>query len=169
MKIYQLKRIKNGLCINNDFECKLNLSLYPLKCTVNIPKNEENYVVVTKELNEDLVNVTVIYGPNRGSKYSSIDRSMLCVPNILPCYRNNADKWLDCMLMIDNGRMPDSVEEMINNALGDRSKYKGLSTLGTTDSILSTKILQEVLEPYLGPFGLILMLNMIQSRVLKNK
>lgn len=170
MNVYKLKKLENGVEINNDKEYFKSIARFSWDKTPPSCKILDNYVVIVND-SGDTADLKVICGPNSGALYKNIDKCMIVRPNLLPCFMKDAIKWQDAVNMIRNGILPDSVMTVCNNVLGDKKESigKGLVTAGTKDSILTVKVLEEALTPYLGPLGLALTLNELSRRILDEK
>ena len=163
-------KLENGIVVDNNKEYIKAIARFSWDKTAPSCKIMDNFVVIVND-KDDVADLKVICGPNRGKTYTNIDKSMLVRPSLLPCFMKDAIKWQDAVNMIKDGKMPDSVMTVCNNILeGNEGKIRdGLVTAGTKDSILTVKVLEEVLSPYLGPLGLALVLNELTRRILDEK
>jgi len=166
--IYQLRKLNQGIEQNNDSEYEKAYMSYPIiKKTFNKIPITENYVIVTNE-ESGLCTVKVVKGPMLG-KHFKVSYDLLKKPNLLPCFCNKDEVWLTCVNQIENSELPKEVEQLINNAVSKKRITvitAGFSdTSSTKDSVLSIQTIEEVLKPYLGPFGLLMMLKLLKERV----
>jgi hypothetical protein len=165
-EVYQIKKLKDGIELDLDNDFRTSIYKYPIIKKIDVIPNHANYCVILKAGN-DVSKVKVIYGKDKGLEYS-IDNSFLKKPNLLPCFRRDNKKWFDCVDQIKKGFLPSEIENIIDNAMSMKQKNKITASLGSDslkDSILSIKVIQEILEPYLGPVGLCLSLKAIKERV----
>lgn len=163
-EVYQIKKLKDGFELNLDDDFKTAIYKYPIIKKIDTIPNHANYCVLLKAGN-DMSKVKVIYGEDTGLEYS-IDNSFLKKPNLLPCFRRDNKKWFDCVCDIEKGILPYEIEEIVNNAIGNKRKKITAALNGNLkDSVLSIKAIQEILEPLLGPVGLCLSLNVIKKRI----
>lgn len=170
MNVYKLKKLENGIEVNSDKEYIKSIARFSWDKTPPCCKILDNYVVVVND-NGDSADLKVICGPNSGALYKNIDKSMIVKPNLLPCFMKDAIKWQDAVNMLRNGIMPDSVMNVCNNVLdGKKEKIcEGLVTAQTKDSILTVKVMEEALSPYLGPLGLAMTINELSRRLFDEK
>jgi len=170
MNVFKLKKLENGIEVSNDKEYIKSIARFSLDKTLPSCKILDNYVVIVND-NDETADLKVICGPNKGACYKNIDKTMLVRPNLLPCFMKDAIKWQDAVNMIRDGIMPDSVMKVCNNVLEGKKDNicKGLVTAQTRDSILTIKVLEETLSPYLGPLGLALVLNELTRRLMDEK
>lgn len=166
MNVYQLKRLQDGIEIDNTDEYRKHIARFAWDRTPACCKILDNFVVIVND-GDGTADLKVICGPNQGKLYKNIDKCMLVKPSLLPCFMKDALKWQDAVNMIKSGSFPASVGRVCENALINKKERicAGFNQKGTRDSILSIKILEEVLTPYLGPLGLALVLNDLKKKV----
>lgn len=169
--IYQLKKLEKGLEINSDTKLLNRIAQSSLSGTIGAVEVEDNFVIVVNNpVITDSVNVKVVHGQNKGREYK-VHKSMLKDPNLLPCFRKKEKKWCNCVNMLENGKLPASIGAIVKNALSEDTMSKVKASLNSDnkkDKVISIKVLQETLEPYLGVLGLVMALDLIKSRVLNN-
>lgn len=166
MKVYQLKKLENGIALDTDKEYRKHLARYAWDRTLPSVKILDNFVVKIRE-GDETSDLKVICGPNCGKVYKNISNEMLIKPSMLPCFAKDAIAWQDAVNLIKNGMIPASVMQVCENALLNKKQIicAGINQTNTRDSILSVKILEEVLTPYIGSLGLALILKDLKKRV----
>lgn len=166
MKVYQLRKLENGIEVDTDKEYRKHIARYAWDRTIPNAKILDNFVVKVRE-GDETSDLKVICGPNCGKLYKNISNSMLVKPNLLPCFAKDAIAWQDAVNLINDGRLPDSVLRVCENALLNKKEVicAGINQTNTRDSILSVKVLEEVLSPYMGSLGLALILKELKKRV----
>lgn len=167
--VYQLKILKEGVEVDNSKTYAMALAESSFTSNVKCCENDSNYVVCEPSSPEDsCVNILIIFGKNKGNRYVGIDKSMLKKPDLLPCFCNNKDKWLRNANMLNENMLPNDISTLAKEALGEKKIEAisgGINNNGTRDSVMSVKLVQEVLEPYLGSFGLVLSMNLLKNRI----
>ena len=166
MKVYQLKKKENGIFADTDKEYRKYIAEYAWDRRIGTPKILDNFVVKVRD-GEETSDIKVICGPNCGKLYKNIDNSMLAKPSLLPCFMKDALAWQDAVNIIKSGQFPAVLTHICENALLNQ-KHKicaGINQEKTRDGVLSVKILEEVLTPYLGSLGLALLLTELKRRL----
>jgi len=170
MRVYKLKKLENGIEIDTDNEYKKQIARFAWDKTLPNPKVLDNFVVKVRD-GEETSDLKVIYGPNSGKVYKNIDNTMLVKPNLLPCFMKDAIKWQEAVNCIQSGHFPANVEQVCENALLNKKQIicAGINQERSKDSILSVKILEEVLTPYLGSLGLAMVLKELKKRIFSDE
>lgn len=170
MKVYQLQKMENGIPVSNDKEYQKTIARYAWDRTIIVPKILDNFVVKVRE-GDETSDIKVICGPNCGALYKNIDNRMLVKPSLLPCFMKDAIAWQEAVDIIKSGHFPARLEMVCENALLNKKEKicAGLNQNKTRDSILSVKVLEEVLTPYLGSLGLALVLKELKRRIFDGK
>lgn len=166
MKVYQLKKKENGILIDTDKEYRKHIAGYAWDRRISVPKILDNFVVKVRD-GDETSDIKVICGPNCGQLYKNIDNTMLVKPSLLPCFMKDAIAWQDAVNIIKSGQFPEVLTHICENALLNRKQIicAGINQEKTRDGVLSVKILEEVLTPYLGSLGLALLLNELKRRI----
>lgn len=168
-QVYQIKKLKDGIEVDFDNDFVTSFLKYPIVKRCNIVPNRARYCALIRP-GIDVSKVKVIYGEDEGLEFE-IDNSMLKKPNLLPCFKRDHKKWLDNVKQLEKCLLPKDIENIAINAM-DKKLNKITASLNSTnldDCILSIKAIQEILQPYLGPVGLALSMNVLKDRVFKTQ
>lgn len=167
-QVYQIKKLKDGIEVNFDNDFITSFLKYPIVKRCNIVPNRCRYCALIKPGN-DMSRVKVIYGEDKDLEFE-IANDMLKKPNLLPCFQRNHQKWLDNVAQLEKCLLPKDIENIAVNAFNEEKHKRvcaSLNSNNTKDIILSLKVIQETLQPYLGPVGLALAMNVLKDRVFK--
>lgn len=166
-QVYQIKKLKDGLEVNFDNDFITSFLKYPIVKRCKVVPNRCRYCALIRP-GVDVSKVKVIYGEDEGLEFE-VDNSMLKKPNLLPCFQRNHKKWLDNVKQLEKCLPSEDIENIVVNAL-DKKLNKIVASLNSPkleDSVLSLKAIQEILQPYLGPVGLALAMNVLKNRIFK--
>lgn len=166
-KVYQIKKLKDGLEVNFDNDFVTSFLKYPIIKRCDLIPNKARYCALIRP-GIDMSRIKVIYGEDKGLEFET-DNFMLKKPNLLPCFAKDHLKWLSNVNQLEHCLLPKDIENLVNNALDDK-KSKIVASLNSSkldDCVLSIKAIQEILQPYLGPVGLALAMNVLKDRVFK--
>lgn len=166
-QVYQIKKLKDGIEVDFDNDFVTSFLKYPIIKRCNIVPNRARYCALIRP-GIDVSRVKVIYGDDKGVEYA-VSNSMLKKPNLLPCFQRDHRKWLDNVNQLEKCLLPKDIENIVINAM-DKKLSKVTASLNSPnldDCILSIKAIQEILQPYLGPVGLALSMNVLKDRVFK--
>lgn len=164
-QVYQIKKLKDGIEVDFDNDFVTSFLKYPILRRCPVVPNRARYCALIRP-GIDVSKVKVIYGEDKGLTFE-VDNTMLKKPNLLPCFQRNHKKWLDNVNQLEKCLLPSDIENIVINAFDSKFNkvVAAFNSPNMDDCVLSIKAIQEILQPYLGPVGLALSMNVLKDRV----